>query len=70
MEDGRLKMDNLFQRGFGSLIFIGFLVLKIVREIEIKIEIEVEIESDSYSEIVNENESKNLVDVFGWRVLS
>jgi hypothetical protein len=52
------------------LIFIGFLVLKIVREIEIKIEIEVEIESESYSEIVNENESKNLVDVFGWRVLS
>ena len=54
--------------------FIGFLVLKIVGEIEIEIEIEVEIEveikSESKIEIVSGNESEILIDVFGLRVLS
>ena len=51
------------------MVFIGFLDLKIGREIEIEIEIEVEIEveikSGSYSEIVNGSEREILVDILG-----
>jgi len=71
IDDWRLKMADLLYWGCRGLGFIGFLELKIVREIEIEIEIEVEIEveikSESKSEIASGNEREMLIDIFGWR---